>query len=150
MRDNPSSNILGKPEHVLTFIKHALQSEDTASKQVSVDPSPRQRLTIDDLRMVPEEGPDDDSDKDGDSDDEISGLPGARSNDEMTITALNLLLSVLEGALICLLAPLNISLTVPISKSDPLLAVSPSSRRDSQACRASRQGALRFCPCACP
>ena len=100
--DDPSSNILGRPEHVLTFIKHALQSEDTASKQVSVDPNPRQGLTMDDLRMVSEEDPDDDGDKDGDSDDETPGLRGARPDDEMTITALNLLLSVLEGALICL------------------------------------------------
>jgi hypothetical protein len=100
--DDPSSNILGRPEHVLTFIKHALQSEDTASKQVSVDPNPRQGLTMDDLRMVSEEDPDGDGDKDGDSDDETPGLRGARPDDEMTITALNLLLSVLEGALICL------------------------------------------------
>jgi len=99
--DDPLNNVLSKPEHVLTFIKHALQSEDTASKQASVDPSPRQGLTMDDLRMVPEEDPDDDSDKDGDSDDETPGLQGAQPNYEMTITALNLLLSVLEGARIC-------------------------------------------------
>jgi CBS domain-containing protein len=47
--------------------------------------------------MVPEEDPDDDSDKDGDSDDETPGLQGAQPNYEMTITALNLLLSVLEA-----------------------------------------------------
>ena len=101
-RDDSSSNsILRNPEHVLTFIKHALQSDtrqDTASKQASVDPSPPQGLSMDDLRIVPEEDPDDDSDAEGDSDDETSSPQGVRSNDEMTVTALNLLLSILEGA----------------------------------------------------
>jgi len=54
---------------------------------------------MDDLRIVPEEEQDDDIDTEGDSDDETPGLEGARPNDEMTITSLNLLLSVLEGAL---------------------------------------------------
>jgi hypothetical protein len=148
-KDDSSNNILSKPEHVLTFIKHALQS-DTASKQAPVDPGPRQGLTRDDLRIVPEEDADDDSDTEGDSDDETPSLQGTRPNDEMTITALNLLLSVLEGAPFFLQRPSNISLTVPISKSDPLLAVGPSSRRDSRAYRESRQGSLRICPCTRP
>ena len=100
--DTSSNNILSKPEHVLTFIKHALQSDtvqDTAPKQASVDPSSRQGLKMNDLRIVPEDDPDDDSDTDADSDDETPGLPGARPNEEMTITALNLLLSILEGSL---------------------------------------------------
>lgn len=100
-----SSNILSKPEHVLTFIKHALQSDivqDAAPKQASVDPISRQGLTRDDLRIVSEGDPDEDNDTEADSDDETPGLQGARPNDEMIITALNLLLSILEGFLLCL------------------------------------------------
>ena len=98
-------NILSKPEHVLTFIKHALQSDTAqgkAPRQASVDPSSRQGLTMGDLRIVSEVDPDEDNDTEADSDDETPGLQGARPNDEMTITALNLLLSILEGSLFCL------------------------------------------------
>jgi hypothetical protein len=66
------------------------------------DSRPQQGLTMDDLRIVPEEEKDADVDAEGDSDDETPGLEGAGPSDEMTITALNLLLSVLEGALFLL------------------------------------------------
>ena len=135
--DPSSSNVLSKPEHVLTFIKHALQGDtgqDTAFKQASVNPSSRQGLTMNDLRIVPEKDADEDTDTEGDSDDETSSLQGAQGaqpNDEMTITALNLLLSILEGGIFCLLqALLNISLTVAISKSYLIFAVGFSSRRN--------------------
>jgi len=52
---------------------------------------------MDDLRLVPEEEQGDDLE--GDSDDETPGPQGVQPNDEMTITALNLLLSILEGVL---------------------------------------------------
>jgi hypothetical protein len=100
--DTSSNNILSKPEHVLTFIKHALQSDtvqDTPPKQASVDPSSHQGLTKKDLLIVSEDDPDEDNDSESDSDDETPGLEGAGRSDEMTITALNLLLSVLEGSL---------------------------------------------------
>jgi len=57
---------------------------------------------MNDLRIVPEKDADEDTDTEGDSDDEIPGLKGARPNDEMTITALSLLLSILEGGIFCL------------------------------------------------
>ena len=137
-KDGPSSsNILSKPEHILSFIKHAIQNDmmqDTVPEQASTGPSPHQGLTLDDLRIVPEGEQDDDADMEGDSDDEAPGLPGARANDEMTITALNLLLSILEGTLFCLQALFNILLTVPISKSDTLLAVSSHSGSNSRGC----------------
>lgn len=99
-KDGPSSNnILSKPEHILSFIKHALQNEtmqDAAQKQQSKGP-PSLGLTMDDLRIVPEEEQDD-VDMESDSDDEAPGPQGVQPNDEMTITALNLLLSILEGA----------------------------------------------------
>ena len=99
-KDGPSSNnILGKPEHIFSFIKHALQS-DTAlqspeSKTGPKRSGPRQGMTINDLRLVPE-GQDEDLDMEGDSDDETPDQEVQPGN-EMTITALNLLLSVLEG-----------------------------------------------------
>ena len=52
---------------------------------------------MDDLRIVPNEGLDEDLDMDGDSDDEKPNQEGVQPNNEMAITALNLLLSVLEG-----------------------------------------------------
>jgi len=82
---------------------------------------------MDDLRIVSDEEKDDDADMEHDSDDETPGLQGTRPNDEMTITALNLLLSILEGALFRLQALLNVLLIVPISKSDTFLAVSSDS-----------------------
>ncbi len=55
----------------------------------------RQGLTLEDLRIVTDEDEDmHDEDDDGDSDDEEGGMD---SEEEMTSTALNLLLSVLEG-----------------------------------------------------
>ena len=54
---------------------------------------------MNDFRIVPEDDQDEDNDTEADSDDETPGLQGAGPNDEMTITALNLLLSILEGYL---------------------------------------------------
>lgn len=54
-------------------------------------------MTMDDLRIVPDEDLDEDLDMDGDSDDETPNQEGVQPDNEMTITALNLLLSVLEG-----------------------------------------------------
>jgi hypothetical protein len=102
-RDGPSSdNLLSKPEHILSFIKHALQNDtiqDPAPEKASEGPRPRQGLTMDDLRIIRENEQDDDVDMEGDSDDETPGVQEARPNDEMTITSLNLLLSILEGTL---------------------------------------------------
>jgi hypothetical protein len=101
-KDGPSSsNILSKPEHVLSFIKHALQNDSTLqspeSKTGPNNSSVRQRMTMDDLRIVPKEEQDEDLDMDGDSDDETPNQEGVQPNNDMTLTALNLLLSVLEG-----------------------------------------------------
>jgi hypothetical protein len=115
---------------MLSFIKHALQNDttqDTAPERASKGSRPQQGLTLDDLRIVPEEEQDDDADMERDSDDETPGLQGTRPDDEMIITALNLLLSILEGALFRPQALLNVLLTVPVSKSDPFLTVSSDS-----------------------
>ncbi|KAN0132796.1 hypothetical protein V8E53_009467 [Lactarius tabidus] len=101
-KDGPSSsNILSKPEHVFSFIKHALHSDSTLQspdpKTGPKRPSARQGMTMNDLRIVPKEEQDEDLDIDGDSDDETPNQEVAQPNNEMTITALNLLLSVLEA-----------------------------------------------------
>lgn len=101
-KDGPSSsNILSKPEHVFSFIKHALQSDTTLqspeSKTGPKKPSVRQGMTMSDLLIIPGEEQDEDLDVGDDSDDETPNREGAQPNSEMTITALNLLLSVLEA-----------------------------------------------------
>ena len=79
-------------------------------------PSARQGMTMDDLRIVPNEGLDEDLDMDGDSDDETPDQEGVQPNNEMTITALNLLLSVLEGTTFRMDLHQHVSLIDPISK----------------------------------
>jgi len=137
-KDGPSSNnILSKPQHILSFIQHALQNDtmqDAAHKQTPKGPSQRPGLTMDDLRIVPEEEQGDDVDMEGDSDDETPGPQGVQPNDEMTITALNLLLSILEGFLFRLHAFLSKYLWSLFSKSNTLLAVSSHSRTDPRGC----------------
>jgi hypothetical protein len=139
-RDGPSpNNILGKPEHILSFIKHALQNDttlqDSVSKRTSQKSGARQGLTMGDLRIVPQDEQDEDLDDTGDdSDDETLESEVAQPNDEMTITALNLLLSLLEGTSFCFKAVTYMSLTTPISKSEPLRAVSSRPRGYPQGC----------------
>ena len=101
-KDGPSSsNILSKPDHVFSFIKHALQNDSTLQSSESKtglnNSSVRQGMTMDDLRIAPKEEQDEDLDMDGDSDDETPNQEDAQPNNDMTTTALKLLLSVLEG-----------------------------------------------------
>ena len=89
-----SSSIFKKPSHILTFIKHALEPTFKKPEQPlkSVGRSPL-RIIQDD-----EDEEDEDSLREGDSDDEDApGLEGIARKDEMAATAVNLLLSVLEG-----------------------------------------------------
>jgi hypothetical protein len=132
-KDGPSSsNILSKPEHVFSFIKHALQSDSALqSPELKTGPkrlSARQGVTMDDLRIVPKEEQDSDLDMDGDSDDETPDQEVARPNNEMTITALNLLLSVLEGTIFYVNSHQTHSSLTCTSKPEPLRTVCPSSR----------------------
>lgn len=92
--DSARSNILKKPDHILSFVKHALESAFEPPKSaVQGSRGHHGGLNVEDLRIVdtPEE------EVDGDSDDE--DLPGGSGNgdEEMTVTAINLLLSILEG-----------------------------------------------------
>jgi len=98
MSGGGSKSILNKPEHILSFVKHALETGTVTSMPSSVhkksETQKTRGLTVNDLRIVDDE---EDRATDSDSDDEVPGLEGVRSDDEMTATALNLLLSVLEG-----------------------------------------------------
>jgi hypothetical protein len=94
---NSSTNILKKPEHILMFIKHALEDAQM-SKQLQT-PARRPKRTglgLDDLRIAPD--PDADEIDSGDSDDE-DGSSANTAPDEITVTTLNLLLALLEGKL---------------------------------------------------
>lgn len=131
-KDGPSSsNILSKPEHVFSFIKHALQSDSTLrSPEPKTGPkrlSVRQGITMNDLRIIPREEQDEDLDIGGDSDDETPNQEGTQPENEMTITALNLLLSVLEGAISHMNVLQNVALIELISKPKPLCTVGASS-----------------------
>jgi len=93
-----STNILKKPEHILMFVKHAL--EDTQMSRKPQTPIRRQKragLGLDDLRIVPDSG-DEDEISSGDSDDEDEGS-GNTVPDEIAVTTLNLFLALLEGKL---------------------------------------------------
>lgn len=88
---NSSSSILNEPDHILSFVKHALE-DAVRDKQGSMSDQKdkgRNDLTLENLRIVEqnEKGPDGDSDDEADED---------WAGDEMTSTAINLLLSILE------------------------------------------------------
>lgn len=87
-----SSDMLKKPTHILTFIKHALESAKADSHGSNTRPinrSPRDRCRDDQ---------EDDIDSDEDSDDDTPDAIPYTADDEMTETSINLLLSILEGA----------------------------------------------------
>ncbi|KAL0949934.1 hypothetical protein HGRIS_009961 [Hohenbuehelia grisea] len=88
-----ASNILGKPSHILSFIKHALESAIGSQQAPPVASAPK--LPLEKLKIVEDDLPhqlDDEADSDDESPDSVSINP----DDEITETALNLLLSILE------------------------------------------------------
>ncbi|PCH41522.1 hypothetical protein WOLCODRAFT_163168 [Wolfiporia cocos MD-104 SS10] len=95
--DDPAAHILSKPDHILTFVKHALETAGPAAPASRADHKhdPSAGLRIQDLRIVPEE---EEELEEGDSDDEgPEGEIGGSGDDEMVVTAVNLLLSILEA-----------------------------------------------------
>lgn len=93
-------NILKKPDHILSFIKHALQTATQKPAETRKTPVPKilAGLKLEDLRIVDAEDGDNDEIVEGDSDDEDEpSAPREGSDEEMTSTALNLLLAVMEG-----------------------------------------------------
>lgn len=100
--NNPSANILSKPEHILSFVKQILETSHTAvpDGQAS-DERESDGLGLRDLRIVPER---DELLTDGDSDDEDAD-DNTFADDEIAVTAINLLLSLLEST--CRIPPVT-------------------------------------------
>lgn len=89
--ENSSSGMLKSQDHLISFIQHSL--EDAASSVISPNTAgPRGREYLECLRVVPHVGEDDE-----DSDDEASQSGNTLADEEITETAINLLLAVLEG-----------------------------------------------------
>ncbi|RPD67330.1 hypothetical protein L226DRAFT_608532, partial [Lentinus tigrinus ALCF2SS1-7] len=92
--DDDASNVLKKPEHILSFVKHALenprQPEGGGVKRSSSDAG----LRMEDLRIVEDEP---DEVDEVDSDDEEPDAGNEETVDDMTTTAVKLLLAVLEA-----------------------------------------------------
>lgn len=99
--DDSSMNILKKPGHILTFIKHALETATAAPVATSAMRQPKLKssgVRMEDLRIVEEEEPEI---EEADSDNEAEAASDVESGeDDMTATAVNLLLSILEGKLL--------------------------------------------------
>ena len=91
-----SVNLLKEPDQILLFIKHALETSQKQGDEPATKRSrPRDGLALEDLRIV--EGGEEEQMDGGDSDDEDDGDNTAANGEDMTSTAVNLLLSVLEG-----------------------------------------------------
>ena len=88
MTEGDKSNILRKPDHLLTFILHVLQSS-----QITVPGEPIPRRARDDMI----DADSDDEGLEGDSDDDAPGSEVIGPDDELIETAITLLLSILEG-----------------------------------------------------
>lgn len=90
LSDGPST-VLGKPTHILSFVKHALDSGSPASEKKEPAKSNPFHLDLNES-------------EEGDSDDDTPGAEIISPDDEMIETAVNLLLAVLEGLLLRLAA----------------------------------------------
>lgn len=87
------SDLLSRPDHILSFIKHTLSSKDVQSKSHENDnQSPKHGLTLADLRITREEEMMEQRDSDDEDEDEND-----ESDDELFSTAVDLLLAVLES-----------------------------------------------------
>ena len=107
-----ASSVLKKPEHILSFIKHALESPSQPERPASARRSDSDGLRMEDLRIVPDES---DELDEGDSDDEEPDTGAEPTADDMVTTSVKLLLTVLEGTLV--LFPTILSLTLTQSRS---------------------------------
>lgn len=87
--DSSPQGILKKPELVLQFIKHVLEPSSTALRSIS-----GQNLGLADLRIIPEDEPS--VSGDSDSDDERPEKTDSNPDEDMTETAISLLLATLE------------------------------------------------------
>jgi len=99
---------LGEPSYILTFIKHALGAK-SGGKPKSNKLFSNGTLSLDSLRIVDDDDETSPRASGGDSDDEddAPGLEGVHRSDHLTVTAINLLLSLLEGTLHPFLASIH-------------------------------------------
>lgn len=91
--DSSPTNILRKPEHILSFVKHALGSQVAHGTSTPNRAEHSRGLGLEDLRIVDKA----DNLGDSDSDDEPGELGSDQAENSMTATAINLLLAILEG-----------------------------------------------------
>lgn len=95
LSEGTTSNILQRPRKMLSFILHVLE---TANNPGSTEPRQAERSSLEEkLRIVPSISEAEDMTDEGDSDDDVSDSENVQPDDELVETALNLLLSVLEG-----------------------------------------------------
>lgn len=91
---NSSSNILYRPAHLLSFIKHVLEPVDPSSRKKHEEAKPESMFRLGELHSRGVEG---ELGDEVDSDDDTPGSEVIGADHEMIETALNLLLSILEG-----------------------------------------------------
>ncbi|KAI9574473.1 hypothetical protein HD554DRAFT_2165961 [Boletus coccyginus] len=91
--DSSPTNILRKPEHILSFVKHALGSQVAHGTSTPNKAEHSRGLGLEDLRIVDKA----DDLEDSDSDDEPGELGSDQAENSMTATAINLLLAILEA-----------------------------------------------------
>lgn len=105
MVDELGSEILNEPSQVIAFVAHALDAEEpsTADEEAPSAPKPSKpvnassgRFGLADLKIVEDEELDDGTPAELEEEDEETLVPGL-GKDEMVMTALTLLLAVLEG-----------------------------------------------------
>jgi len=93
--ESSPQSILSKPEHILQFVKQALEPTTDATSSTKAHSESRYGMGLEDLRIIPED--DVEFDEVGDSDDEEPAKVNSNRDEEMTDTAINLLLATLEG-----------------------------------------------------
>lgn len=91
-----SSNILYKPAHLLSFIKHVLEAVDPRPLKTHDRAKLESTLRLDELHLHEVES---ELADEGDSDDDTPGSEVIGVDQEMIETALNLLLAILEGVI---------------------------------------------------
>jgi hypothetical protein len=95
---NSSTNILKRPEHILMFVKHALEDIRMSGRpQTTTLMQKRTGLGLGDLKIIQDSDSEDELGSD-DSDNEDEGSANAVPC-EIIVTTLNLLLALLEGNL---------------------------------------------------
>ena len=95
---NSSTNILKRPEHILMFVKHALEDiRMTGRPKTTTMMQKRTGLGLGDLKIIQDSDSEDELCSD-DSDNEDEGSANAVPS-EIIVTTLNLLLALLEGNL---------------------------------------------------